>query len=123
MVSVPVFLALAVLGYWLLGLYGEAFVTAYPVLLLLSLSQLIAASVGMLVGYLLTMTDHQKVASKIIGATAILNLVLTLLLTPRFGIMGTASATLVATLARSVVLLIAVRRVLGSAATPAEALG
>jgi O-antigen/teichoic acid export membrane protein len=123
MVSVPVFLALAVLGYWLLGLYGEAFVAAYPVLLLLSLSQLIAASVGMLVGYLLTMTDHQKVASKIIGATAILNLVLTLLLTPRFGVMGTASATLVATLARSVVLLIAVRRLLGSAATPAEALG
>jgi O-antigen/teichoic acid export membrane protein len=115
-VSVPVFLGIVVFGHWLLGLYGESFVAAYPVMIVLSMSQLIAASVGMLVGYLLTMTDHQKTASKIIGATAVLNLALTLLLTSQFGIMGTATATTIATLARSVALLFAVRRLLGSRA-------
>lgn len=115
-VSVPVFLGIIVLGHWLLGLYGESFVAAYPVMIVLSMAQLIAAAVGMLVGYLLTMTDHQKTASKIIGATAVLNLALTLLLTPQFGTMGTATATMIATLARSAALLVAVRRLLGSGA-------
>jgi O-antigen/teichoic acid export membrane protein len=86
-------------------------------MIVLSISQLIAAAVGMLVGYLLTMTNHQKTASKIIGATAVLNLALTLLFTSQFGIMGTAAATTIATLARSIALLVAVRRLLGSGAT------
>jgi O-antigen/teichoic acid export membrane protein len=116
-VSIPVFLGIVVLGHWLLGIYGESFVVAYPVMIVLSISQLIAAAVGMLVGYLLTMTNHQKTASKIIGATAVLNLALTLLFTSQFGIMGTAAATTIATLARSIALLVAVRRLLGSGAT------
>jgi O-antigen/teichoic acid export membrane protein len=114
--SLPFLIGLIVLGRLLLSLYGHEFVAAYPILVILSLSQFVAASVGMLVGYLLTMTEHQDTASKLIGASAVLNLALTLTLTPRFGTMGAAIATAIATLARSVALYMAARRLLGSTA-------
>lgn len=108
--SVPVFLGLVLVGRPLLSIYGAGFVHAYPVLLVLGLSQLVAASIGMLVGYLMTMTGHQKDAAWIIGASAVLNLALTAALTPLFGIIGTASATAISTVVRGIWLVFAARR-------------
>jgi hypothetical protein len=56
-------------------IYGPDFEPAFPVLIVLAISQLIAAVVGMLLGYLFTMTSHQQIATKIIGATAVLNVI------------------------------------------------
>jgi O-antigen/teichoic acid export membrane protein len=100
-------------GRFLLGLFGPAYVSAYPVLLLLMGAQLVIALSGMLAGYLLTMTRHQDAAAWMIGGAALLNLILTLILTPRFGIIGTASATLLAALARSAALSVYIKRKMG----------
>jgi O-antigen/teichoic acid export membrane protein len=115
--SIPVFLGLALLGHALLArIYGPDFEPAFPVLMVLAISQLIAAVVGMLLGYLFTMTSHQQIATKIIGASAVLNVILALILTYSMGMIGTAIATAISTLARSVALFIAARRVLTTGA-------
>ncbi len=111
--SIPVFLGVALFGRALLThIYGAAFEPAFPVLIVLAIAQLIAAVVGMLLGYLFTMTAHQQLATRIIGASAVLNIVLALILTYSMGMIGTATATALSTLARSVALFIAARRVL-----------
>lgn len=102
--SVPVVVLVAVVGTRLLGVYGSAFTVAYPVLLLLSATQIVSAAVGVQAGYLLTMTGRERAAGRIVGISALTNLGLTLVLTPAFGIPGTAVATLVATLARALLL-------------------
>ena len=112
-VAAPVMLVMIVGGKLLLRLFGPAYVSAYPVLLILMGAQLVIALSGSLAGYLLTMTEHQKAAAWIIGGAAVLNLGLTLILTPMFGIIGTATATLIAALARSLALTIFIRVKMG----------
>jgi O-antigen/teichoic acid export membrane protein len=111
--SIPVFVGITLFGRWLLvHIYGPPFEPAFPVLVVLAITQLIAAVVGMLLGYLFTMTAHQELATKIIGASAVLNIVLALILTYSGGMIGTATATAISTLARSIALFIAARRIL-----------
>ncbi|MEP7346032.1 MAG: oligosaccharide flippase family protein [Gemmatimonadaceae bacterium] len=112
-VALPVMLATIFGGKLLLGLFGPAYLSAYPVLIVLMGAKLVIALSGSLAGYLLTMTEHQTPAAWIIGGAALLNLILTLILTPIYGIMGTAVATLVAALARSVALSIFIRKEMG----------
>lgn len=102
--SAPVLVLLLAFGRPLLSVYGGQFTVAYPVLVVLGIAQVVMASTGMLVGYLLTMTGNQREAARIIGGSAALNLLLTLILTPQFGIIGAAVATAIAATARTVVL-------------------
>jgi O-antigen/teichoic acid export membrane protein len=71
------------------------------------------ATIGSIGGYLLTMTGHQRDASIVIASTAVFNLLLTLVLTPMFGIIGTATATAIAVLLRGILLAVIVRRKVG----------
>jgi O-antigen/teichoic acid export membrane protein len=109
-VAAPVVLVLIAFGRPLLSLYGSHFGAGYPVLVVLALSQLVIALAGSLAGYLLTMTKHQTEAAWIIGASALVNLVLTLVLTPRYGLIGTATATLTAATVRTIALSWFIRR-------------
>ena len=107
-------IGLIVLGRPLLNLYGDGFADqGYTVLMILTFAQLTAGLVGALAGYLLTMTAHEKQAAWIIGITAAVNLVLALVLTPRYGPVGTASATLIVAIARAVALRVYIRREMG----------
>lgn len=110
--SVPVFLVIMLLGHYLLRLYRPEFAAAYPVLAVLAFAQLVGATVGGLLGYLFTMTNHQQTATKIIGSTAVLNVVLALALTAWFGMLGTATATAISTIVRSGALAWAARGIL-----------
>lgn len=116
--SVPVFLALLVGGALALSLYGPTFRDAYPVLVILGVSQLIVAIVGSLAGFLMSMTGNQNAAAVVIGGSAAMNIVLTIILTPIYGLIGTAVATLIGTLTRSILLTVLVRRRLAVRLTP-----
>jgi O-antigen/teichoic acid export membrane protein len=100
LVSVPVVVGLIVGGRLVLHTYGSAFVAAYPVLLVLTGGQLVGATMGIISGFLLTMTGHERAASRMVVGTALLNLALTFVLTPLFGAVGTAAATVTAGLTR-----------------------
>ncbi len=97
--SVPVVVLLFAAGDVVLRLYGSAFADAYPIVLVLSVSQLMAWTIG-IPGSLLPTTGHEWQASRVIVGTALLNLALTFVLTPAFGAVGAATATLAAQLVK-----------------------
>ena len=103
-VSIPVAIGLALLGRPLLRLYGAEFADAYLVLLVLGVCQTVQALFGIRAGFLLTMTGNQHLAAYIIGSTAAVNMLLTVILTPRYGMIGAAIATTVAFCVRSALL-------------------
>ena len=118
-IGLPILAILVAFGHLLLRWsYGPAFEAAYPVLVILSIAITTAALVGATAGFLLTMTEYQREAAWIIGGSAVLNLILTLILTPMYGLIGTAIATLCATLARSGVLVWFIRRRMGLSVFP-----
>jgi O-antigen/teichoic acid export membrane protein len=105
-VSLPVLLVLLVEGRTILGWFGPSFTSAYHVLVVLSGGQFIAATTGILAGFLLTLTGHQRQAAVIVVGSAVLNLALSLGLTSAFGPVGTAAATTTTMFIRSLVLAI-----------------
>lgn len=88
----PIFLTFLLFSKQIMGLYGDEFVVGWPVLVGLASAQLINASVGP-VGFILTMTENEKLElanNLIMGG---LNIILNFLLIPRFGILGAVVAT------------------------------
>lgn len=106
--TVPVVAFLLIAGRWVLSMFGPEFTAAYHVLAVLAASQVAIALCGS-VGFLLTMTGHQREALWVIAGSAALTLLLNLVLIPRFGLVGAAVGTMVATFARSLALSVLVR--------------
>ncbi len=111
--SLTLFVAIAVFGRPLLGFFGGTFTVAYPALLVLAVTQGLNATIGALAGWLMTMTGHERPAAWMIGGSAVLNIALAFPLTVTYGLLGTATATLLATLLRSLMLSVYLRRKLG----------
>lgn len=101
----------------ILGLFGPAFTAGRWALLILSAGYLCNALVGP-VGFLMTMTGHHRQAGIAVGVWATANVVLNLVLIPRFGIEGAATATTVTMAAWNATLFIYVRRNLKIRTTP-----
>jgi O-antigen/teichoic acid export membrane protein len=80
-------------GKPLLGFaFGKDLVEAYPSLLVLLAGQLVNSFAGS-VGYLLNMAGYENDVLKTIIISTVMNIVLTLLLTPFWGIIGGATAS------------------------------
>lgn len=93
--STLIIVALIVLTHkWLLGIFGDEFVSGGSVLILLCLGQLINSMSGS-VGVILQMTGKQKVYQYIVIVALFLNIILNFTLIPKFGIVGAAIATVV----------------------------
>ena len=100
--TLPALAFIAVAGRPLLGLFGPSFKEAYPVLLVLSAGGLQAAAGGSIAGFLLTMTGNERAGAGIIGAAAVVYLVLVAILAPLYGAMGVALSTVSAFLFRAI---------------------
>lgn len=112
LVSLPLALGFIVFGGLFLDLFGPEFAAARTALTILSLGQLVNAATGT-VGMLLNMTGHERDTALAVGVSAVLNIVLNLLLIPRFGLSGAAIATALGTLVWNVLLSVFVYRRLG----------
>jgi len=91
-ITLPLFCILAIFSNKLMGLFGPGFVPGWNTLIVLGFSKLLGASVGS-VGFMLIMTDHEKlelINSLVMGS---LNVVLNFLLIRRYGVLGAAFAT------------------------------
>lgn len=102
--ALPVFAGLVLLGSPLLGLFGDAFRSAYPILLVLGFTAVTIAPVGGIQGFLLTMTGHEQAAARLTTISAIAYLLAAVLLTPHFGPIGTAWSSMFGYAVRTVLL-------------------
>ena len=105
-VSLPALAVMVFEGDRLLGWFGAEFVVGFPVLVVLSGSAFIGATTGLLAGFLLALTGHERQAAVVIIGCAVLNLALSLALTSAFGAIGTAVATMTTTLVRGLLLMV-----------------
>jgi O-antigen/teichoic acid export membrane protein len=85
-------LVILVLGQPLLSLFGPQFATGYPVMCILVVGFLTRSAMGP-ADYLLNMLGEQKLCAAVLFGAALLNIVLNVMLVPKFGIVGAASAT------------------------------
>lgn len=93
--SLPVASLLVFFGPTILGLFGDEFMAGYSVLTVLCVAQLVNALSGS-VGYLMTMTGHQRQAGWILAGGVVINAGLNWVLIPHFGIEGAAVGTAIA---------------------------
>jgi O-antigen/teichoic acid export membrane protein len=92
--------------------FGEEFVSGWPVIVVIAAAQLFNSSVGP-TARLLAMTGHQKVVMVCTAGSAAAALALSLLLVPGYGIVGAAAATATALVLANVATVFFVRRRLG----------
>jgi O-antigen/teichoic acid export membrane protein len=95
-------------GDIILSWFGAEFVVGYSALLILLIGA-IASSFAGPVGYMLTMAGEQILAAFIIFGTAILNIVMNLILIPKYGIIGAAIATSISTVVSNLIMFVVVR--------------
>ena len=88
-------ICLLLLGKYFLLLFGEEFVTGYPVMFVLVIGLLVRSAVGP-AEFVFRMLGAERWCMLILGASAIINIAANLILVPRLGIMGAAAATALA---------------------------
>jgi len=90
--SIPIIAVIAYKAEFFLNIFGQEFIQGrYPLYILL-IGQTFNVMCGS-VGYILMMTDKQKILRNIIVCSAILNIILNIILIPLYGILGAATAS------------------------------
>ena len=90
--TLPLALTIILFAHPLLAIFGKAFEVGAAVLVIRTLGELINCGVGS-VGYLLLMSGHQREMVKIQICNAVLMIGTSIVLVPRFGIVGAALAS------------------------------
>jgi O-antigen/teichoic acid export membrane protein len=103
---------LAVLGPFVLSLFGPDFVIGYPTLLVVLTGLVLRSTTGP-VEYLLNMTGHHRDTMRVYALAAVANVGLNVFLIPPFGILGAAIATYTAMLSGNLALCVLVQKRLG----------
>lgn len=90
--ALPILVVMVIAGKFLLGIFGEQFVSGYGALAILIIGHFSSATSGS-IGCLLNMTGHQKAFRNIIFISLVMNVLLNYLLIPQYGIDGAAIAS------------------------------
>lgn len=111
-VALPVTVVYIGFGHWFLGLFGEGFGGARLALSILAVGTLGNVLTGS-VAVTLTMTGRQKAAAVAVTVAAAVNAMLNVVLIPRYGVTGAATATAISYVFTNVLMLVLVIRGLG----------
>jgi O-antigen/teichoic acid export membrane protein len=111
-VSLPVVIGFIIFGEQFLSLFGRDFTGGHTLLIILSIGHLIDATAGS-VGLLLVMTRHEHDAAIGFAIRAVLEVMLGLLLIPKWGAEGAATATAISLIIWNILLVIWVYKRLG----------
>jgi O-antigen/teichoic acid export membrane protein len=102
-------LALAVLAEPILTWFGKDFADGVPVLRILLVGQVVAASYGSQLS-VMTMTEHERGAAALLVLSALLNVVAGIVLISMFGLTGAAIATTFALIVWNLAMAVFIRR-------------
>ena len=92
LLAVPVLAFFVAAPGFVMALFGSEFITGSTLLVVLAIGQFVNVSTGS-VGLVLIMTGREKVARNNVAVAATLNIILQVLLIPRYGAIGAAIAT------------------------------
>ena len=112
LISLPLIISFLFFPVFFLGFFGDEFGRGKFALIMLTISQVVNFATGS-VGYLLTMTGHQRTAIQLLVLCALLTTVLSVLLIPDYGVNGAAIAAATNNIVLNVLMAIAVRRKIG----------
>lgn len=110
--SLALAIGLLVVGKPLLSLFGPGFAEGYPLIFVMVIGLVARASIGPS-ERLLNMVGQQRACAFIYACAFATNLVLCLLLIPRFGLLGAAGSTATAIVVESTLLFVITKRRLG----------
>ncbi|MDN3630549.1 MATE family efflux transporter [Vibrio lentus] len=110
--AVPVLALMVVYPDFLMGLFGDEYKVAAPLLQILAVGQFINVITGS-VGYLLNMTGHEKDMRNVVLFSGPLAIVLAFGLTSHFGLMGAAFATAISVATQNLLAVWMVKKRLG----------
>jgi len=110
--TLPLAAFLIIFGERFLSIFGAGFVAARPALTILVIGQLMNVAMGS-VGLLLIMTGHERQVVIVTIVCAFLNIALNLIMIPSWGVVGTAWAVTISTIAWNIALAVCVKRRLG----------
>ncbi|MDD8057638.1 oligosaccharide flippase family protein [Shewanella metallivivens] len=108
----PILLFMFIFPDFLMGLFGEQYVIAAPLLQIMAVGQFINVITGS-VGYLLTMTNHEKDFRNVVLFSGPLAIILAFVLTKEFGVIGAAYATAIALATQNLLAVAMVKKRLG----------
>lgn len=113
-----VLFALPIVGFmlifpeWLMWLFGEEYKSGANLLRILALGQFVNVMTGS-VGYLLSMSGHEKDLRNVVFISGPMAIILALVLTPLYGVTGAAVATAIALASQNLLAVGMVKRRLG----------
>ena len=110
--AVPALALMLLFPQWIMGFFGEEFRQASTALVILALGQFVNIASGS-VGYLLSMTGHERMVRNNTMFSAILVILLGFFLIPPHGLLGASIATAVAIASQNLLGVYQVRRLLG----------
>lgn len=110
--TVPILLVLLVFGPLVLGMFGEDFKAAYPAMVVLVFGQLVNSVSGS-TGYFMNMTGNQRPLRDYMMLAAGINVLVSMVLIPRYGAIGAAAASCASTVFWNVCSLRFIKRTFG----------
>ena len=110
--TIPLASVMIIFAPGLMRIFGHEFEAGWPILVIGTAGQLVNCAVGS-VGYLLLMSGEQKRLVRVQACMAVVMVVLSLLLIPRWGIIGAAAGAAITNAVSNFVYLWQVRRALG----------
>ncbi len=110
--SVPFLVVYFIFPHQIMNVFGREFSPGTSVLIILSIGQFINALCGS-VGYIMQMTDHQKLFQHVIFVAAIINIIMNYFLIPVYGINGAAFASIASMVFWNAALVAFIKRKLG----------
>ena len=110
--SLAATIVLLALGKPLLWLFGPQFVVGYDIMFIAAIGLVVRSAIGP-VERLLNMLGHQHICALAYALAFVMNLVLCIVLVPRYGIYGAAASTSIALIFESVLLFVITRNRLG----------
>lgn len=110
--TIPILIIFITFPEFILSIFGDQFKNGSVVLIILSIGQFINISTGS-VGYLLTMSGHEKILYRILFFTATLGVLLSLFLISEYGIIGASISVTSALSIQNLIALVFVWKKLG----------